>query len=71
MEMFDAHWMVADILARWPQTAPVFLRHRMFCVGCSLAGFDTLAEATKIYGVALDPFTEQLQAVIQSTEEQT
>jgi len=40
---------LAEILTRWPETIPVFLEHRMACVGCALSAFDTLEEALVIY----------------------
>ena len=57
--------VVADIVGRWPQTIPVFIRHRMACVGCSLAAFGTLEEATRVYGLDLADFVNELDNVIQ------
>lgn len=56
---------VAHVLHRWPQTIPVFMRHRMACVGCSLAAFGTLEEATRVYGLDLADFVNELDNVIQ------
>jgi hybrid cluster-associated redox disulfide protein len=42
-------WTVADLLARYPETAAVFSRFRMACVGCTMAPFETLAEAADAY----------------------
>ncbi len=60
--------IVADVLDRWPQTIPVFIRHRMACVGCTMAPFETLAEATAIYGMSTDRFVHELREVIQPLE---
>lgn len=51
---------VAAYLDRCPQGARVFLAHRMACVGCSLAKFDTLADAARAYGLPLDGFLHEL-----------
>lgn len=59
---------VADVLDRWPQTIPVFMRHRMACVGCTMAPFETLAEATTIYGMPTDRFVNELREAIQPLE---
>ena len=58
---------ISEILQRWPQTADVFLRHRMACVGCAIAPFETLAEVSKIYQVNLEKFLLELQDASQST----
>lgn len=42
---------VADVLARWPETVPVFMSRRMGCVGCCMAPFETLSEAAEAYGL--------------------
>ncbi len=52
--------IIAEIFDRWPQTVPVFLRHRMGCVGCSMADFEPLYRALEIYELPLDPFLEEL-----------
>lgn len=56
----DAYHTVAEVLDAWPQTIRVFLNHRMRCVGCAMAGFDTIAEAVANYGGALEPFVAEL-----------
>jgi hybrid cluster-associated redox disulfide protein len=61
---------VAEVLTRWPQAIPVFLRHRMACVGCAINPFETLAEVTKIYKLDLDCFISELEQIIDQTEEE-
>ena len=46
---------VASLLADHPQAVKIFLQHRMACVGCSMAKFETLQDAARIYGV--DPLS--------------
>ncbi len=58
--------MVADVLARWPEVIPVFIHHRLACVGCSMAPFETLGDAMRIYGLEAEPFLTQLEHAIQS-----
>lgn len=36
---------VSEIMTRWPDTMAVFIRHNMFCIGCAIAPFHTVAEA--------------------------
>ena len=59
------HLMVADVLARWPEVIPVFIHHRMACVGCSMAAFETLGDALSIYGLETETFILQLEKAIQ------
>jgi hybrid cluster-associated redox disulfide protein len=56
---------VEALLQQWPQTAVVFHRHNMACVGCAVAPFYTVADAVHIYDLSLDPFLAELAEVIE------
>lgn len=60
-----AELTVAELLARWPQAIPVFLRHQMACVGCFMSPFETLADVATVYDVHLSHFVDELQQAIQ------
>ena len=53
---------VGVVMRRWPGTITVFLRHRMACVGCPMARFDTVAEVAAEYAVPLGPLLDELEA---------
>lgn len=53
--------VVDEVLKTWPTTIPVFIRHKMACVGCSMAPFETVAEAAATYGLEVPGFVEELQ----------
>jgi hybrid cluster-associated redox disulfide protein len=57
--------LLADIMARWPQTVRVFIKYRFSCVGCYLSPFDTLGEALQIYDVPAEKFIAELNQVAQ------
>lgn len=58
---------MAELMSRWPQTIPVLLRYHMGCVGCSMAPFDTLADAIRIYNLPQQRFISELYALIPHT----
>lgn len=60
---------VADVLTRWPQTAAVFLRRRLACVGCLMSSFEQLEDVPRIYGFDPDGFFSELEHAIQSGEQ--
>lgn len=62
---------VSQVLERWPQMIPVFVRHRMTCVGCTMAPFETLADVTAIYGLDLDGFLSELEQTMPPEEQTT
>jgi hybrid cluster-associated redox disulfide protein len=55
---------VADLLNGWPQAIPVFLKHRMACVGCSMSSFETLGDAAKIYGIAPERLLSEIEQAV-------
>jgi hybrid cluster-associated redox disulfide protein len=59
---------VADLLARNPQVIPVFIKHHMSCVGCSMSAFETLEDAARIYAVPLDVFMSELTSLLDRSE---
>jgi hybrid cluster-associated redox disulfide protein len=68
-QQLEAGLTVAEVLDRWPQTIPVFIRHRMACVGCTIAPFETLSEVADIYQLEPDEFLQELQQLIDRKEE--
>lgn len=45
---------VATIMSRWPSTVTAFLELHMHCVGCPLAGLQTLMDAAAEHGLDYD-----------------
>lgn len=62
------HLTIAVILERWPEVIPVFLNHKMSCVGCSLADFMTLEDALEIYKLEKETFIERLTRAIEKNK---
>ncbi len=54
---------IAEIVEEHPSTIPVFLEHRMICVGCQMAIFDTLEDALRNYGYPPEQFLDELYQV--------
>jgi hybrid cluster-associated redox disulfide protein len=56
--------VVAEVLNRWPETIPVFLKYKLDCVGCDMASFDTLADVIRIYCLPAEQFVNDLRQAI-------
>lgn len=52
---------VAEIMRRWPVTITVFLAHRLDCLGCSMADFETVSDAIQVYHLPHQQFLQELQ----------
>ena len=55
---------VDQLLNRWSQVIPVFMRLRMSCVGCPMSPFETLDTVAQIYGMPLENLMNELETAI-------
>lgn len=62
--MVTPNMIVANLLSEWPEAIPVFLNRRMACVGCNMARFETLQDASRIYGVNQEQFLAEINRAI-------
>lgn len=62
------HMSVKEVLARWPQTARVFQKYSMACIGCVVAPYCTVATVAKDYDLPLEFFVSTLEAAIHDGE---
>ena len=65
-DLHDPDLSLSDLLAGWPETIPVFLRHRMLCVGCLVGPFHTVADACAEYGLDEDAFHDELRLAVRA-----
>ena len=59
---------VSDVMQGWPETVPVFVKHRMACPGCVMAPFMTVREAAAEYGLSADRLARDLAAAMPQEE---
>lgn len=59
---------IAEVLAFPGRAAEVFGRRQMACVGCTMAPFDTVAEAARVYGVEPERLAAELGSAIDRGE---
>ena len=65
-EPISLNMSVLLLLEKWPETAPVFLKYRMACVGCSMSTFETLSDALHIYKLDADLFLKDLNQAVEN-----
>lgn len=59
--MIDATWSIEELIERYPASREVFARYGMWCPVCALAGLETLADAARVYGVAIEQLLHELE----------
>jgi hybrid cluster-associated redox disulfide protein len=55
--------MVDQVMSRWPASMRVFMDFRMGCVGCPIAAFHSIDEASLEHKIDGGAFLAALQAV--------
>ena len=60
MNLTDPDLPLADLMTCRPETIPVFLRHRMLCVGCLVSPFHTIIDACREYDLDEETFVAEL-----------
>ncbi|MFP7570529.1 DUF1858 domain-containing protein [Marivita sp. S2033] len=63
----EADLSVFDIMGQWPETARVFLRHKMLCVGCRVAPFHTISDVCAAYHLDEAAFRGELAGAVSET----
>ena len=62
-QLISKDMLVADIVEKYPQIVPILQGYGLHCVGCVMAGFDTLENGIKIHGMDKETFTMLLKDV--------
>ena len=61
---FTKNTVIAEVLEKAPETAPLFFSIGMHCLGCAASSGETLEEACAVHGVDADDFIEKLNSFI-------
>jgi len=62
--MFNKNTVIAEVLEKAPNAAPIFLGIGMHCLGCAMASGETIEEACAVHGVNADDFLEELNTFV-------
>jgi hybrid cluster-associated redox disulfide protein len=61
-----ADMMVDQVMNRWPATIRIFLDFKMGCVGCPIAAFHSVDDASREHKVDPAAFLRALKAIAKS-----
>ena len=61
-----ADTLVCDVVAAYPQTVLVFVRHGLHCPGCYISPFHTLADTAREYQIPVAPLVRDLNLAASS-----
>ena len=55
---------ITDTVEKYPETAEVFMKHGMHCLGCMAARFENIEQGAMAHGIDVDKLMEDLNKVI-------
>ena len=53
---------IGELIANYPQVAPILFQVGMHCLGCPSAQMETLEEACSVHGIDVEELLEKLNA---------
>jgi len=66
--MFNKNTIIAEVLEKAPESAPLFLSIGMHCLGCAMASGESIEEACMVHGVDADEFIEKLNKFVEESK---
>ncbi len=62
--MVQKDMTIGQLLATYPQVAPILMEIGMHCLGCPSAQAETLEEAAMVHGIDADLLIEKMNAFL-------
>lgn len=63
--------MIQDIVAKYPESAYVMMKHGLHCVGCHIAAHESLEQGAKAHGVSdkdIDTLVDEINTLINKSK---
>jgi hybrid cluster-associated redox disulfide protein len=58
---------IGDVVKKYPETIPVFMRHGLYCLGCAIASFESIGEGAMAHGIDIEVLVADLNATAGKT----
>ncbi|MDO5017713.1 MAG: DUF1858 domain-containing protein [Lagierella massiliensis] len=64
-KVIDKDMLIGQLVAQFPETAPVLMGIGMHCLGCPASQSESIAEAAMVHGVDADALVEALNDAVE------
>ena len=58
--------IIRDVLMMDGETAPIFIKHGMYCLGCPSSSGESIEDACAVHGIDTDKLIEDLNGYLAS-----
>ncbi|MBW2966520.1 DUF1858 domain-containing protein [Candidatus Woesearchaeota archaeon] len=55
---------IGEVVEKYPETAEVFMKHGMHCLGCAIAHFENIEQGCKAHGIDAKKLVDNLNKVV-------
>jgi len=55
---------IMEVVGKWSETADVFMKHGMGCLGCAAARFENIEQGATAHGIDVDALVADLNKVV-------
>ena len=66
VKMVNKDMLIGELIAKYPQAAPVVMSIGMHCLGCPSAQAESLGEAAMVHGIDADVLVEKINAFLKA-----
>jgi len=68
MTAINKEMSIMEVVSKWPETAEVFMKHGMGCLGCAAARFENIEQGATAHGMDINALMEDLNKVVKEQE---
>lgn len=62
--MVSKDMSISEVVAKYPQTVPVFMSYGMGCLGCSAARFENIEQGARAHGIDVEKLIQDINKVV-------
>ena len=59
---------LGNVISKYPQTAEVFMKNGLHCIGCGIAAFETIDQGAKAHRIKTDKLLKELNNSIKNAK---
>ncbi|MHA1961266.1 MAG: DUF1858 domain-containing protein [Candidatus Thorarchaeota archaeon] len=63
-EAIEKTMTIGEVVAKWPETAAVFLEWGLHCYGCAVAKFENIEQGAGAHGIPADDLVKALNEAV-------
>jgi len=66
MDKITKHMTLGEVIQKYPETAEVFLKYGLHCVGCQVAAWETIEQGAMAHGIKdIDQLVKDLNEAVE------